>query len=83
MQTCSAFNAVMPTLAIPLACECFGARSEVLGFFLVIHPFIGTVGLSEQSMRSRAQLYAGDMHVINATKDGTRIVIRLADKVPA
>jgi hypothetical protein len=44
---------------------------------------LGTAGLSEQSMRNRAQLYAGDVHVTNATKDGTRIVIRLADKVPA
>ena len=37
MQKCSAFNAMMPTLAIPLAGKCLGASSEVLGFFLVIH----------------------------------------------
>lgn len=44
---------------------------------------LGAFGLSEQSMRNRAQLYAGEVKITHATKDGTRIVIRLADKVPA
>lgn len=43
VQKCSAFNAVMPTLAIPLARECLGASREVLGFFLVIHVFMASL----------------------------------------
>jgi hypothetical protein len=37
MRKCSAFNAMMPTLAIPLAGEGFDASGEVFGFFLIIH----------------------------------------------
>jgi glucose-6-phosphate-specific signal transduction histidine kinase len=44
---------------------------------------LGAFGLSEQSMCNRAQLYAGDVTITHATKDGTSIMIRLADKVPA
>ena len=43
MQKCSAFNAMMTALAIPLTRECLGASSEVLGFFLVIHVFMASL----------------------------------------